>query len=750
MDSIDLGALDGTDGFRLDGASRRDASGRVVSGAGDINGDGFADVINPPRSEGESYIVFGKAAGFSAEVSLAALDGSDEFRLVGIGLLLRNGTIVSSAKDINGDGYDDVIIGANSAEINGLEEVGESYVLFGKASGFTSRVDLRLLDGADGFRLSGKDARDRSGVSVDGAGDANDDGFEDLIVGARRGDPDGNSYAGESYVIFGFDTGAVMHQGTNVDETLTGDGSANAIIGDMGDDTLVGAGGADVFRGDAGVDILSVDDLTFADADGGTGTDTLRFAAANLSLDLTVAGDKGLSGIEAFDFASTNSSLTESPLSILALSETSNTVTITGDSDDTVSFSDSGWSFTLTDAIKTTISNGQAQLVINNDIVLAGVGEPDDTVLTVAVTLDDAALQAGEATAVTLTFSEAVTGFDNSNITVPNGTLSTVSSSDGGRIFAATYTPGTNVKDAINVINVGTGYTDAARNAGAAADGANFTIDTVAPTVTVALEDVALTTGEASTVTFAFSEAMIGFDNSDISVSNGTLSTVSSSDGGATFTATYKPDGNVNDATNVISVGAGYTDIAGNAGAAADSPNFTIDTPPDGDPTDDLLAGGTGEGIFSGGAGVDRLFGAGGSDTLNGSDGDDLIVGGGDGDLMTSGHGRDPMLGNAGADQFICADIADSTTARAGQDRIFGLVSGDGDKIGHSAIDAIASSGADDAFTFVGAFTGEAGQLIVQDNGAAVIVAMDVTGDGAVDAVIFVQVAALDAGDFIL
>jgi serralysin len=182
----------------------------------------------------------------------------------------------------------------------------------------------------------------------------------------------------------------------------------------------------------------------------------------------------------------------------------------------------------------------------------------------------------------------------------------------------------------------------------------------------------------------------------------------------------------------------------------------------------DLLQGRAGDDTMSGGADNDRVIGNSGVDTLRGDGGNDLLVGrlgddvlnggadadllvGGEGDdQLTGGLGLDRLLGNAGADSFIYTDITDSGPDRATQDRIFAFSSADGDRIDLSAIDAIASSGADDAFTFVAAFSGEAGQLIVQDNGATVIVAMDVTGNGAADAAIFVQVATLDAVDFIL
>ena len=102
---------------------------------------------------------------------------------------------------MNGDGYDYLIIGALTADPGGNTNVGESYVVFGKSSGFTAVVDLNTLNGTDGFRLDGMG--ELSGGSVSSAGDVNGDGFDDLIIGARYGDPDEDSHAGESFVVLG-------------------------------------------------------------------------------------------------------------------------------------------------------------------------------------------------------------------------------------------------------------------------------------------------------------------------------------------------------------------------------------------------------------------------------------------------------------------------------------------------------------------------------------------------------------------
>ena len=201
---------------------------------------------------------------------------------------------------------------------------------------------------------------------------------------------------------------------------------------------------------------------------------------------------------------------------------------------------------------------------------------------TATITLSDTALKVGETATVTITFSEVVTGFTNADLTVANGTLSAVSSSDGGKTWTATFTPTNNLTNASNVITLNNaGVTDLAGNAGAGTtSSANYSIDTVRPTATIVVTDSNLTIGETSLVTITFSEAVTGFTNADLTVANGTLSAVSSSDGGITWTATFTPTSAITDATNLITLdNTGVTDLAGNAGSGTtNSNNYAIDT----------------------------------------------------------------------------------------------------------------------------------------------------------------------------
>ncbi|WP_227234066.1 Ig-like domain-containing protein [Pseudomonas sp. IAC-BECa141] len=202
---------------------------------------------------------------------------------------------------------------------------------------------------------------------------------------------------------------------------------------------------------------------------------------------------------------------------------------------------------------------------------------------TATIVMSDTALKIGETSLVTITFSRAVTGFSNADLTIANGTLTAVSSSDGGLTWTATFTPTNNITDATNLItldNTGvTAISDGVAGVGTT-NSTNYAIDTVRPTVTIAMSDTALKIGDTSMVTFTFSEAVTGFTNADLTIANGTLSAVSSSDGGITWTATFTPSASITDTTNVITLdNTGIADLAGNAGSGTtDSTNYVIDT----------------------------------------------------------------------------------------------------------------------------------------------------------------------------
>ncbi|MCW8166917.1 hypothetical protein D8B21_18975, partial [Verminephrobacter aporrectodeae subsp. tuberculatae] len=206
---------------------------------------------------------------------------------------------------------------------------------------------------------------------------------------------------------------------------------------------------------------------------------------------------------------------------------------------------------------------------------------------TATIALSDTTLSVGETMTVTFWFSRPVNGFDSSDISCTNGTLSTLTAratAGSYRVWTATFTPTANVSARANTIRVNlAGVCDSADNAGTGSVSSdNYSVDTVRPTATITLADNALTAGETTTVSFRFSEPVNGFDASDIVLTdaNGTLGPLTANADGKTWTATFTPTANINDAANTISVNlSGVTDTAGNAGTgSASSDNYSVDT----------------------------------------------------------------------------------------------------------------------------------------------------------------------------
>ncbi|MEM6297475.1 MAG: hypothetical protein AAF740_02175, partial [Bacteroidota bacterium] len=261
--TFEISDIDGTNGFILNGVDDSDLSGSSVSAGGDINGDGIDDfIIGAPEADpngsrsGESYVIFGQM-GFGASLDLSSLDGTNGFVLNGITGGDRSGGMVSNTGDVNGDGIDDLIIGARYGDPNGNNS-GESYIVFGQTT-FSASLNLASLDGTNGLVLNGIVGNDRSGIAVSGAGDVNNDGINDVIIGARDADPNG-SRSGQSYVVFGQTNFGATFELSSLDGTngftLNGidandfSGVAVSGVGDVNDDGIddfiIGATGADI------------------------------------------------------------------------------------------------------------------------------------------------------------------------------------------------------------------------------------------------------------------------------------------------------------------------------------------------------------------------------------------------------------------------------------------------------------------------------------------------------------------------
>jgi hypothetical protein len=197
--TIDLSGFNpGAEGFRISGATASDFSGFSVSGVGDVNGDGFGDVIigaftydrpNGAVDCGAAYVIFGHSTATAfTDIDLAALPSSQGFRITGAEANDRVGAFVRSAGDFNHDGFDDILVGSTG---------NKAYVLFGHSiSTIFANVDLATFAaGTAGFVVSGNGDL---GYGVSGGTDINNDGVDDLAIAAPTA-----SANGVVYVLYG-------------------------------------------------------------------------------------------------------------------------------------------------------------------------------------------------------------------------------------------------------------------------------------------------------------------------------------------------------------------------------------------------------------------------------------------------------------------------------------------------------------------------------------------------------------------
>ncbi|EKD79426.1 MAG: hypothetical protein ACD_41C00075G0002, partial [uncultured bacterium] len=181
--------------IKFSGATAGDRAGYAVDGAGDVNNDGYDDFLVGALGEdtggsaaGAAYLIYGQAT------TLTAASLSTKPKFYGEAAGDQAGTALAGSGDVNNDGYDDILVGA---ELNGAADAGAAYLIYGQSSSFTGSTSLGTV-----VEFTGEVANDRAGVSLAGTGDANNDGYADLVIGAK-GNDDAASAAGAAYIIYG-------------------------------------------------------------------------------------------------------------------------------------------------------------------------------------------------------------------------------------------------------------------------------------------------------------------------------------------------------------------------------------------------------------------------------------------------------------------------------------------------------------------------------------------------------------------
>ena len=188
-------------GIVVCGKNIDDALGFSISDIGDFNSDGFSDVIvgapyysgDGEYHAGEAYIILGDSD-LPAEIDLSDVDS----HIIIIRLNQPNAMLgydVSSAGDINNDGFDDVIVSANSFSVIGRNYCGRCFIIYGSENP-PSEINLDVL-GSNYFGVTGKCSYDYLGTNISNAGDVNNDGYDDILLATMY------NYSNEVYILFG-------------------------------------------------------------------------------------------------------------------------------------------------------------------------------------------------------------------------------------------------------------------------------------------------------------------------------------------------------------------------------------------------------------------------------------------------------------------------------------------------------------------------------------------------------------------
>ena len=640
---LNIADVDGFNALTFNGLNYNGWFGKSVAGVGDVNGDGVDDFAVGAWSDDAVYVVYGVKSGsgssLPASLDPTDLDGTNGFTIAGAGLF---GQVMSNAGDLNGDGIDDLVIGAYGVWPGGVSSGGEVYVVYGRSGVVAPTLNVSSLDGTNGYAIPGIVEGGHLGLALGSIADVNNDGGMDLIISAGQG--------GHAYVIYGAPNsppppppppppvngtaGSDTLNGASSDDVINGLGGNDKLYGNGGNDTLYGGDGADYLYGGNGGDIL--DGGTGNDyLDGGSGADAMSGGAGNDIYYVDDVGDTTTENPgEGYDVVRSTISWTLGP-NIEALQ-------LLGTADIDATGNDLG-------------NNIQGNAGQNN---IYGGGGAD--------TIDG-----GDG-------NDKLYGGDGGDM-IDGGTGNDIL--DGGdgndRLDGG---------DGNDKLYGGNGNDSLFGGAGA---------DQLY--------------GGAGNDTISGGD---GNDTLDGGAGNDTMS-------GGLGNDIYYVDSLFDTATE--NTGEGYDIVRS-------SVTWTL-----GDNFEGLELQGSANLNGTGNALANNIQGNSGNNTLSGLAGNDTIYGNDGNDRIIGGTGNDILYGGTGADTFVV--LQESLGGSLEIDQIKDFSTAEGDKLDLSAIDADSTTAGDQAFHLVGSFTHHAGEMTVSylAGGGFTVVSLDVNGDGVTD-----------------
>ena len=672
--------LDGIGGTTIYGKDGGDWLGWAVSSAGDVNGDGRDDIFLAARfaesggfDTGAAYVIFGQPGGLATSLNVSSLNGTNGFKIGRAAPGPYSQFTASAIGDINGDGYDDVAIGQPYATSSSATEPGSVYVVFGKASGFAAEVNVLNLNGADGFEIVGKRARDWAGQTVSRAGDVNGDGIEDILVGAPEADvAAGNT--GAAYVVFGKATGFTAKfnlstlNGTNGFQISGGTASDRlglslSAIGDINGDGI----------GDVGVTAPA------ADPDGiATGAAYVVFGKTTPFTSIVQLSS--LNGVNGFRI--TGAAIGD--LTAAQVGADGSQIGAAGD------INGDGIDDLIVAAGRADFSGpnfGSVYVIYGHRIAETFVGGAGDETANGSSMVDSLSGGGGQDIHNGLAGDDLLDGGDNSDLLNGGDGADDLLGGAGG-----------------DVLNGDAG--DDSLDGGVGADKLNGG------------------TGDDILVGGLGNDRLAGGDDNDSLTGGDGNDTL---DGGA---GTDTLNGGLGNDIYILAAGdidtvveaanGGYDIIRADREVTMAANVEAVELQGTGDHG---VIGNAISNHIQGNSGANRLNGGAGVDTLNGADGDDIIIGGEGNDLLRGGTGRD-----------IFAVLQESIARPALEtDQVYDFQTAEGDRIDLSQIDAIAGA-ADDAFTYVGTtFSKHAGEMTLTFAAGITTMRLDVNGDGKTD-----------------